>query len=222
MKVIGVGFGRTATMSLKHALPELGAGPCFHMIDLVMGEGRERDLSYWVRIADGERPDWHEVFDGWESTVDWPACSVWEELVDAFPDVPVLLNVREFDGWYKSCRNTILAVKEAAQSAAAPVDADANRDLPSPELWEAIEKLIWQGPDFRGRFDDVDYMRDMYERRIATIKATVDPGRLTVWSPGDGWEPLARMLDVPVPDDPFPRMHDTNEFRTEFGLAPLA
>ena len=37
MKLIGVGFGRTGTMSLKGALEQLGANPCFHMIDLIMG-----------------------------------------------------------------------------------------------------------------------------------------------------------------------------------------
>ena len=50
MKVIGVGFGRTGTMSLKAALERLGAGPCFHMIDLIVGEGKDRDLPYWVRV----------------------------------------------------------------------------------------------------------------------------------------------------------------------------
>ena len=75
MKVIGVGFGRTGTMSLKAALERLGADPCFHMIDLIMGERKDRDLPYWVRIANDEPVDWHEVFDGWEATVDWPAAS---------------------------------------------------------------------------------------------------------------------------------------------------
>ncbi len=37
MKVIGAGFGRTGTMSLKAALEQLGAGPCFHMIDIIRG-----------------------------------------------------------------------------------------------------------------------------------------------------------------------------------------
>ncbi|HEU0024424.1 MAG TPA: sulfotransferase, partial [Thermoleophilaceae bacterium] len=62
MKMIGVGFGRSGTMSLKAALEELGAGPCFHMIDLIMGENKERDLPYWVKIGAGEPVDWHEVF----------------------------------------------------------------------------------------------------------------------------------------------------------------
>jgi hypothetical protein len=219
MKLIGVGFGRTGTMSLKGALEQLGADPCFHMIDLIMGENRERDLAYWKKIADGEPVDWHEVFDGWEATVDWPAAARWREIVDAFPDVPVLLNYRDFDGFYKSCQNTILAVKQAAM--AGELEQDANREPPSPVLWEVIEKLIWQG-DFQGRFEDKDWVRQMYYARIEEIKDYVSADRLIVWELGkDGWEPLADALGVPVPDEPFPHLHDTNEFRAEFGLQPV-
>jgi Sulfotransferase domain len=221
MKLIGVGFGRSGTMSLKKALEELGAGPCFHMIDLIMGENKERDLAYWVKIANREPVDWDEVFEPWEATVDWPACSRWEELVEAFPDVPVLLNYRDFDGFYESCKNTILAVKEAALAGEIEED-ETNRDLPAPELWEANEKLLWQG-DFQGRFYDKDWMREMYWSRIETIKRAVPPERLIVWELGvDGWEPLADALGVEAPDKPFPRLHDTAEFRSEFGLPALA
>ncbi len=85
-----------------------------------------------------------------------------------------------------------------------------------------IEKLIWEG-DFQGRFEDKEWVRSMYTQRIETIKARVPSDRLIVWELGvDGWEPLADALGVPVPDEPFPRLHDTNEFRTEFGLPALA
>jgi Sulfotransferase domain len=220
VKMIGVGFGRTGTMSLKGALEQLGANPCFHMIDLIMGENKEADLQHWIKIANGETVDWEEVFDGWEATVDWPACSRWEQIIDAFPDAPVLLNHRDFDGFYKSVQNTILAVKLAAR--AGELEQDANREQPAPELWGVIEKLIWEG-DFQGRFEDKEWVRSMYTQRIETIKAHVPSDRLIVWELGvDGWEPLADALGVPVPDEPFPRLHDTNEFRTEFGLPALA
>jgi hypothetical protein len=220
MKMIGVGFGRTGTMSLKGALQDLGAGPCFHMIDLINGENKARDLAYWVRIADGEQVDWAEVFEPWQSTVDWPACRYWEQLIEAFPDAPVLLNVREFDAFYKSCENTILAVKKAAM--AGELAEDANREAPAPELWGAIEKIIWQG-DFQGRFEDKEWVRQMYNQRNEAIKARVPSDRLVVWELGvDGWEPLADALGVDAPDMPFPRLHDTNEFRTEFGLPAVA
>jgi hypothetical protein len=66
-------------------------------------------------------------------------------------------------------------------------------------------------------------MRQMYAERIETVKRTVSPDRLVVWELGtDGWEPIANALGVEAPDKPFPRLHDTNEFRTEFGLEPVA
>lgn len=220
MKLIGVGFGRSGTMSLKGAIEQLGANPCFHMIDLIMGESKERDLAYWERIAAGEDVDWHEVFDGWQATVDWPACRYWRELAEAFPDAPILLNHRDFDGFYKSCENTILAVKKAAQ--AGELTPDSNREPPSPKLFGIIEQLIWQG-DFQGRFEDREWVRQMYHDRIETIKREIPSDRLIVWELGkDGWGPIADTLGVPAPDEPFPHLHDTNEFRSEFGLAPVA
>ncbi len=218
MKVLGVGFGRTATMSLKVALEQLGAGPCFHMIELITGEHRERDLPHWTRVANGEQVDWHEVFDGWQATVDWPACSRWRELIEVFPDTPVLLNVRDFDGFYESATHTLLAIWEAGESGG--VAPDAARPAPPPALREVIGMLIWEG-DFQGRFADRDWMRQMYERRIETIKETVASDRLTVWNIGDGWEPLAAMLGVAAPAEEFPHLHDTDDFRAAFGLAPL-
>ena len=218
MQLLGVGFGRSGTMSLKGAIEELGF-PCFHMIDLIVGENRDRDLPYWVKIANNEPVDWDEVFEPWEATVDWPAASRWEELIEAFPDAAVLLNYRDFDGFYKSVGNTILAVKQAAMAGELP--EDASREGPSPDLWGAIEKLIWQG-DFEGKFEDKEWVRQMYYDRIETIKNTVPAERLIVWELGvDGWEPICRALGVDVPDKPFPHLHDTNEFRTEFGLEPL-
>lgn len=219
MKVIGVGFGRTGTMSLKAALEQLGAGPCFHMIELIVGEQREHEIPKWVSVAGGEPVDWREVFDGWESTVDWPAASCWRDICDAFPAAPVLLNVRDFEPWYRSMENTIRAAKVTPPEELAQ---DANRPPPNPALWGVIDTLIWEG-DFQGRFEDKGWVRQMYEDRIAEIRERIDSDRLTVWTVGeDGWEPLARMLDVPVPQEPFPRLHDTAEFRAEFGLPALA
>jgi len=218
VKVIGVGFGRTGTMSLKAALERLGAGPCFHMIDLIVGEDRDALIPKWVDVADGQA-DWHEVFDGFEATVDWPAAACWREICDAFPDAAVLLNVREFEPWYRSMENTIRAAKVTPPE---QLEQDANRPPPNPALWGVIDRLIWDG-DFQGRFEDKQWVRELYDARIAEIKATIAPERLTVWELGvDGWEPLAAMLGVDVPDEPFPRLHDTAEFRSEFGLPALA
>ena len=34
LSVIGAGYGRTGTLSLKLALEQLGFGPCYHMMEV--------------------------------------------------------------------------------------------------------------------------------------------------------------------------------------------
>ena len=50
MDVIGVGMGRTGTLSLKYALEELGFGPCYHMVEVE----REPERGFaWLDAARG-------------------------------------------------------------------------------------------------------------------------------------------------------------------------
>lgn len=219
MKVIGVGFGRTGTMSLKFGLERLGVGPCLHMIDLL--RNHELIEPWHDAIVKGQPWDWERVFDGFESTIDWPACTFWRELMEAYPDAHLLLNTREFDGWYRSCRNTIYAMRQAALNGELE-PGSGSEDPPPPELWQVIGTVIWER-DFQGRFDDVDWMRRMYEQRIETIRATIPPERLIDFDlrQSPGWTPICEALGLDEPAEPFPHVHDTNEFRAEFGLAPI-
>lgn len=217
MKVIGAGFGRTGTWSLKHALDEVGAGPTFHMLDLIRNPDK---VAPWHDAAIKGNVDFEAMFDGYESTIDWPGCSYWRELMEAYPEAQVLLNVRDFDGWYKSFNNTIYAVRKAAM--AGELVQDANRPAPSPELWEVIGHLIYEH-DLEGKVDQPDALRDLYHERIETIKSEVPADRLTMFELGkDGWETLADMMGVEAPTTEFPHLHDTDEFRSEFGLPALA
>ena len=78
MKVIGVGVGRTGTLSLKAALDRLGFGPCFHMRNVL--DHPER-LPLWEAAAAGSAVDWDEVFAGYESSVDWPGAAFWPPTI---------------------------------------------------------------------------------------------------------------------------------------------
>lgn len=92
MKVIGAGFGRTGTLSLKAALGELGFGPCYHMTDLY---SRPCDGRLWEKALRGEPVDWEEIFGDYRATVDWPGCAFYGELMEAYPHARVLLPVRD-------------------------------------------------------------------------------------------------------------------------------
>jgi Sulfotransferase domain len=215
MKVIGAGFGRTGTMSLKAALERLGYGPCFHMIDLIRDP---TPLPYWQAAADGETVDWTEALDGWESTIDWPGCTFWEEMAEIWPDAPVLLSVRDPEAWYRSCLNSIHAAKEMALRG----ELEGNtEEAPDPATIQMINGLIWNGT-FKGRFTDKEFALEVFRRHNEDVKSKVPADRLLVYEIKQGWGPLCDFLGVEVPDEPMPHLNDTDSFRNMFGMPALA
>src|ERR1051325_9359323 len=64
IKVIGTGFGRTGTDSMREALTILGLGPCHHMSEVIANEEQKR---LWRALAKGAAPDWSELFAGYAS-----------------------------------------------------------------------------------------------------------------------------------------------------------
>lgn len=200
VKIIGAGFGRTGTASMKAALEHLGFGPCYHMFEVIAEPERMRD---WARALDGP-VDWDQVLGGYRSTVDWPGCTFWRELMVAYPDAKVLLTTRDPQRWYDSTFDTIYQFVQEP-----PGDSD---DPFTTKLRPTIERMIWNGT-FDGRFEDRAHAIEVFERHNAEVRATVPADRLLEYQPGQGWEPLCEFLDVPVPAEDFPHVNDSASIR---------
>jgi Sulfotransferase domain len=207
MKVIGVGVGRTGTLSLKAALDRLGFGPCFHGRHVLDHPDR---LPLWRAAAAGEPVDWTAVFAGYTSTVDWPGAAFWRRLIKAFPTAKVILTVRDADGWYASVQNTIFRMFGDG-----PADArvtEARRIVPGLDVFTAFHRqMIWDG-FFAGRFADREYAIRVYNEHNLAVRREVPAERLLVISPGAGWKPLCAFLDVPIPGEPYPHLNDPDKF----------
>jgi hypothetical protein len=67
LEIIGAGFGRTGTMSLKVALEELGFVPCYHMTEAFE---HPEHLPLWEAAIGGEPPDWERIFGSYHAAVD--------------------------------------------------------------------------------------------------------------------------------------------------------
>ena len=48
------------------------------------------------------------------------------------------------------------------------------------------------------------------------MRASVPADRLLVFQATDGWEPLCRFLDKPIPAIPYPRTNTKDDFVTRF------
>lgn len=209
MKLIGAGLPRTGTLSQKVALEMLGLAPCYHMVN-VLADLDEAD--HWRRALAGEAP-WDEVFDGFQATVDWPGSFFYRQLLEHYPDAKVLLSVRDPEGWERSMRNTIWGLfygdmlMRDLSSARARVDDKWRSYLEMMVgMWEQ-SGLIDNGADTTS-----ESMRAAFERFNQEVQDSVPADRLLVWSASEGWEPLCEFLELPVPDTPFPRLNDSQEF----------
>jgi hypothetical protein len=199
LDVIGAGFGRTGTLSLKVALEQLGFGRCYHMMEVF---AKPEDALVWSRAHRGEAIDWDALFEGYRSSVDWPACNLWREQLAQYPEARVLLSVRDPESWYQSVMKTIYAITVQNCESDEPQRQAAGR-------W-AMD-IIWD-PIFDDRMDDRAHVMDVFERHNEAVIATVPKDRLLVFEASQGWEPLCRFLEVDVPDEPYPRTNSSEEF----------
>jgi hypothetical protein len=200
LEVIGAGFGRTGTMSLKVALEELGYGPCYHMVELFE---HPEHVEGWEAAVRGEPVDWEELFSGYRASVDWPGAAFYRELMKAYPEAKVLLSVRDPQRWYESTKNTIYATVNPSPEMIAAVG-------PAPRL---NNELIWKRT-FGEDFADRQHAIEVFERHNEEVKRYVPADQLLVYKVKEGWEPLCDFLGVEAPKGkPFPHLNDTDSFQ---------
>jgi len=220
LKVIGAGFGRTGTLSLKAALEELGFAPCYHMVEVFQNPD---DVDQWEAASRGEPVDWEAFLADYQATVDWPGCAFYKELMLVYPEAKVLLTVRDFDKWYESVLATIYEVsRRFAQMRKAPVRSFFIRRVFAGRMRVArmINDLIWE-KTFGGNFADKAHALAVFNQHIEEVERLVPADRLLVYNVKEGWGPLCAFLDVAVPTDkPFPHLNERasfagNRFRRE-------
>lgn len=194
LQVIGAGFGRTGTESMKRALEMLDLGRCHHMYEVLPDP---EQYALWQAIADGQAPDWHRIYDGFGAAVDWPTARYWRELADVYPDAKVLLTVRSPESWWRSFSETIMQFF---------LERRTGGDL------DMFGYKMIARETFGGKIEDADHCMAVFEANIREVKETIPPERLIVYELGSGWEPLCAGLGVPVPDAPYPSGNAKAEF----------
>jgi hypothetical protein len=196
LQVVGTGFGRTGTLSLRAALVRLGFGPCDHMVENHLHIER---FALWHealrRKTAGEPIDWRLLLDGFQAIVDWPGAYFWRELTATHPRAKVILTVRDPECWYDSIQATIFSVLDG--------------------VGPGVSHDIIYTRTFKGRLRDRAHCQAVFARHNQAVRETIAPDRLLVFDVAAGWKPLCAFLGVPAPvDEPFPHGNDTAAFRT--------
>ena len=204
MEVIGAGWGRTGTRSLKHALQFLTGRPSYHMQNILLNK---KEAIKWHNsiFKNNETFDWGEIYKGYGACLDFPSCNYYKELMNAFPQAKVILTIRDDVSWIKSwnvLNNKILKSFTFKFLAKVPKT--------SFKLQKDIHNKLILGKSgaFQGAVTDEEKMKKFNKWNESVIKH-VPKERLLVYEVKQGWGPLCKFLNVPEPNIPFPYKNKT-------------
>lgn len=210
LKIIGSGLGRTGTHSLKLALEQLGFGKCYHMIELFQ---HPEGLKYFQQAERNEDVNWDELFKGYLSAVDYPVARYYKQLAKYYPEAKIIHTVRDPEAWYKSASETIFWASKPGSwrilkmAINLPFSATARGRLP---VLKFNSKLL--DNEFGKDLKNKEKIIARYNAHNEEVMRTIPKERMLVFYAKEGWEPLCKFLNVPVPETPFPKSNTRDEF----------
>ena len=104
LEFVGACLGRASTISLKMALKQLGFDKVHHMIECILVDSPSADL--WVEAfrlrREGDKAGCKRILrnlaENFSGMIDYPSACFWREYHEMYPDLPVLLTVRDWGG----------------------------------------------------------------------------------------------------------------------------
>ena len=202
LKILGVGLGRTGTMSLTAALRQLGLKALHY------------DRVRLNDILDGTnpKPDFRR-YDDYDAVTDIPSAHFYRELLAAYPSCKAILTVRDVESWWKSISRHVNVHFPYRPPQMFGYDnrgrALGATPLTDPGADNHFKMLLLNC--VYGSTVALEYpYKKKYLEHNERVQREVPADRLLVMdvTAGDGWDKLCAFLGLPVPDAPFPHRHD--------------
>jgi hypothetical protein len=210
LRVIGAGFPRTGTASFGRALEILLDGPVYHGGTQVT-LGPESEVKTWIKLLSQWPPadDTNKranlelikgLTEGYVAITDSPGCNLMPELLALYPDAKVICTVRDVSAWEKSMD----VVRGASTQRFIRFVL-----FPLPSLRFFVDYTDGLRHLWSTLYSEVVPSRKSWYQHVAWLEENVPRDRLVFYSVKDGWGPLCRALDLPIPEGiPFPRIND--------------
>ncbi|MCX4026216.1 sulfotransferase family protein [Endozoicomonas sp. SM1973] len=209
MHIIGAGFGRTGTVSIREALAIVGYSPCYHMDEVIRNP---HHIDFFLNALTGKLVDWNSFFEPYQATLDWPACCFYRELMVEYPNAKVLLNIRDAESWYESAKTTVFLASRTNVLRTQLLAPFSARYRYRKKRKQFMHESVWNSI-FQGRFLDKSYAIDMYNQWNNDVIEHVPSDRLLIYNIKDGWPPLLNFLGINLKKNtPFPNLNSRDVF----------
>merc|ERR1719220_417989 len=215
IRVIGVGLSRTGTLSTRLALSRLLGGKIYH--------GYESDMDdradFWLRAAENpdcvSHEDWREFLSGrgYTAGVGEPMALFFREIAKVYPEAKFLLNTRDPHDWYKSMRMAIIKPRTYLERPPISWIFSFFKIEQNKQLFHKVRSLSaarlglnhssWSAV-IAGEEEAVSFFNSWQQLVISSVP----PDKLTIYNVKQGWGPLANLLEMEAPDEPFPDIND--------------
>ena len=145
---------------------------------------------------------------------DLPAIAFPEDLLQCYPDAKVVLVDRDIEKWYQSFNDGIIM-----------------------NVWSPFVRLVvrldsrfvgklggtaarWTEGWFKAhsKQEMQEKARDKYKEHYAFVERVTPSKQLFKFKLEDGWGPLCKFLDKPIPDVGFPRVNESAALSEKIGL----
>jgi len=203
MRLIGAGLGRTGTMSTKAALERLGL-KAYHFLEIFKSS---QHCDLWneqapkLKMRETKNEGAQAIMDalskdGYNATLDFPICFLYDDFMKRYPDARVLLTVRSnADKWATSMLNAVIPMHQIKVDKRMPWKwippfsqiAKMNEWMPTPKGTMEVDPIT-------GTFNKTS-LTFLYDMWLKNVTETVPPEKLLVFQAKEGYEPLCKFLE---------------------------
>ena len=210
MQVLTLGLSRCATSSLQAALESdvLNFSPCMHMSHVYPHPDRSQTILDAMHEPEGSpqrQKLLHHIFDGFAGTCDFPGWIFAPDLMDMYPEAPVILNRRrQSSTWAKSARTALSFFGTSPYYAVGFL-------WKTDRIHYALHRRAYAVAREKFGLDSI-YTTEFYDTHNEWVRTeAAKRGRpILEWTAEDGWGPLCKFLGKPEPKDgrPFPHLNE--------------
>jgi hypothetical protein len=227
LKVVGVGFGRTGTYSVKLALEELGL-PTLHTQHLYESENENifkmwTDLIFQPSLDAGHaflgEPDFDVITQhGFQATMDFPVALYYKEIMAKYPDCKFILTTREnSEVWFRSWESMTKSISTPANLGGIFLSGVQRYSIYLRWLFAVVNKddsfITSSIPKIH---QNKESAIESYEEHNRMIRELIPSDRLLEYSVKQGWKPLCDFLEIgDCPDRPFPKTNSARSVQVQ-------
>jgi len=227
LKLLDVAAPRTGTQTLYRAVQILKL-KTIHSEFSNPGTGYRDEANQYLFEGGPVEPAM-ETFEGYDVAMDEPWQLLYPEVMERFPEAKFILTMQPSpEEWYASYERFVNTVYKLPTSVEgintsmleAPSHLRGVRrhgrphaldNIPEPKLVSLRDHGYGLAYYYNCEFDApvqtsamVQRCIDGYNAHNANVMRMIPPEKLLVFNLTDGWEPLCKFLDVPIPSEPFP------------------